>query len=483
MSRMVAVLLRFDTEDFLTAESDDAALYLAQTLRRRGLRATFPMTAWKVQALLSRGRRDVLAAIAEHAVGFHSTSHSLHPTIAEELARTPDADAEERFRLREEAGWSAVAEAFAGRLSAYTQPGGNWVAEAAAALRAWGIPLHYSESWNSYIDVRGRPFFLGGVLTWSSEVAAPKPFLSGLPGCLGEAQAQLGAAIRRERLDGVGDAGLVSVVAHPTELVTEAFWDQVNFAAGRNRPRRSWAPPPRRPAPAVRLAEAAFERWLDALGQSGAEVWTAEDLAAAFPDPAAGAAFRIADARAIAAAWERGAIGSVAVRGIPLSAAEALMVLAQAAGAVDRGEWRAPAAASAALPPWGAADADPVPRGARAEGEALLRAAAALATGGRFPARVPVADVELPLADLAATLAGALAARLAEGRWPASCPVTAGTLLAARHVKPAAELHWDWPIFAPGFRPERLRRRALDAAWTLKPAEPELCDHRVGAPR
>lgn len=475
MRRPVAVLLRFDTEDFLTPESDDAALFLARTLERRGLRATFPITGWKVKALHRRGRQDVLQALSQHAVGYHSLSHSLHPTIAEELADVPDDAAEERFRRREEAGFLRVAERLGRRPCAYTQPGGNWVAEATAALRAWGVPLYHSEDWNSYIDVAGRPYFLGGVLAYAGAVAAPKPFLSRLPEALPRAMDQLRTAIDRAADAEPGGVGLVHVVSHPTELVTEIFWDQVNFAAGQNLPRDAWAPPALRAATSVQRAKGALEEWLDALKASGAETWTAEDLVAAFPDAAAGKTFGVDDARAIAAAWERGAVGSVAVRGVSLTPAEALTVLAGVACALGHGQDRPRVAAARPAAPWGASEAatasGPAPSHA-----AVLRAAPELCGADRLPAKIALEGRSCSLLDASVALARTFLHLLGGGRMEAECPLPTGTFLPAAHVRPPEQLHWDWPIFPPGFRPVRLRQRAVDAVWTLKPAEAALCD-------
>ncbi len=477
MSRPVAVLLRFDTEDFLTPESDEAALFLAEALTRRGLRATFPMTAWKVKSLLSRKRGDVLQAISKHAVGYHSTSHSFHPTIAEELCEVADAEAERRFLQREEDGLRLVADRFERLPCAYTQPGGNWVAEATAALRAWGVPLYYSEDWNSYIDVAGRPFFLGGVLAYAGEVAAPKPFLSRLPGDLAAARDRLGLAIRRERDGGPGGIGLVNVVSHPTELVTETFWDQANFARGSNRPREDWAPPVVRPVQVVRLAEGAFEEWLQTLCGSGVDVWTAEDLVRAFPDPAAGASFDTSDAQAIASAWAGGRVGSIAIRGVSLTASEAITLLAQAARVTGPGGQRLRLTTGSQSPPWGACEA--VSGGGAFTYQEVLAAADALLAGDRLPAVVPVGEARLSLLDMATALAKAYLLHLGHGDKAARCHRAEGTLLPARHVKPPERLHWDWPIFPPDFRPEAVRRRAIDATWTLKPAEAALCDYVV----
>lgn len=468
----VAVLIRFDTEDFLTPESDAAALAIADLLTNSGARATFPVTAWKVRALRDRDRRDVLAALGRHDVGFHSTSHSLHPTIAEELETTPDGDAAAAFERREGEGMGEVAAAFGRALSCYTQPGANWVTEASTALHRWGIPLHFGEDWNAYVDVAGRPFYIGGTLHFSGAVACPKPFLSQLPGAADDALALVETAIGSAR-DGSGDVGLVNVVAHPTELVTEVFWDAVNFGGGVNREARDWSPPPVRPAADVRAALEAFSAYVQRLrALPGVTFWGAGDLVRAFPDVTPGVLFDHGDAVRTAASFATGRIGAVAVRGTTLSPAEAVVLICRDLGALEEGRQLSSARLDTVQPCYLPEPDDGEPR---VEAKALLAGARSLAAGGAWPVQV----AGLPMTAAAGALANLLLARLAQGDWPDTVDVPHGELLTRRWVRPEDKLHWDWAIFRPGFRAPRLRQRALAASWALRPAEPSLCDYRL----
>lgn len=328
----VLVSLRFDTEDFVTPESNDALLELARGLAARRIRATFPLVAEKLDFLVRLGRREVLAALREHAVGYHSATHSRHPTIAEELNELSWEEGVAAFGRREEAGFYRVAEFF-GRLPlCYTQPGANWVAEAFTWLRRWGVPLYYGEEWNSYLRPADLPYRYQGVQTWAARVPASKPFFTALPGRTQEAYEEMAAAYRRLVERG---GGVLHLVAHPTELVTYEFWDAVNFAGGRN-PVEPLCRPRLRPGDEARRALAAFWDYLEGLGRlPGVRFIDAEELFA----------------------W----------------------------------------------------------------GEERLRT---------------------PRSDLSVDeLAG--------------------------FIRPEEELHWDWPIFAPGFRAPNLRRKALDRIHTL----------------
>jgi len=466
-----AVLLRFDTEDFLTPESDDALLFLAKALSHRSIRATFPLTTWKVRSLIQRGRRDVIEALRPHDLGFHSTSHSVHPTIAEELATAPDRQAVRAFERREEDGLKEVEAALDRPVVCYTQPGGNWVAEACTALRKWGVPLQYSESWNAYVDVGGSPFWMGGVLQWSGHVACPKPFLSALPDALKEASREVEEALG---LSANGPSGLVNIVAHPTELVTEVFWDAWNFRGGVNREEPLWEAPPRRPKDVVHEAMAAFETYIDRIRSlPGVAFWSASDLVRLFPDRAQEAVFDIEDARRVAEASVGGRIGSVALRSALLSPGEAVTLVALAIVAIEVGETNRPLAMPEILPSF---DEEALSGPARIPLTTLKRAARRLAEGGELPANVD----GFGLTDIAEGLSKLLLTRVTEGSWPDEISVGGGEILTRRFVKPEEDLHWDWPIFPPAFRAPSLRNRALRAVWTLKPTSTSFCDHVLG---
>src|SRR3989441_10917102 len=82
----VNVILWFDTEDYLLPADDDATKRLCEMLTARGIHATFKMVGEKARVLERRGRRDVIAALKKHDIGYHSDFHSVHPTPTEYLA-------------------------------------------------------------------------------------------------------------------------------------------------------------------------------------------------------------------------------------------------------------------------------------------------------------------------------------------------------------------------------------------------------------
>ncbi len=451
------VALRLDTEDFLTPESDDALRAILDALESHDATATFPLVARKLDTWRQRpGGGELVARLSRHTVGYHSATHSLHPTIAEEAAGQTWLGAQAAFAARELAGFRQVRDAF-GPPACYTQPGGNWTASALPVLRRWGVPCEYSEDWNSYIDCGATPVHYAGLLHWSAPVAAPKPLLSALPAALEPALAQVRAALAAQ----TGGSAPVNVVAHPTELCTTAFWDAVNFGRGRMPPETAWRPAPTRPPEEVAAAAAAFDRYIQRLRQDGVRFVTIRDVVARHPDRTTGLHLDAAEVEALAPQLCDAAVplqrGDTA-----LSAAEALNLLCRRLIAGQTGPFQ--------VAPCDGPDGPPPPTPDGTVGRPAITAAAAdlerfVQERGRLPAAVTVGRTPVGPEDLLGTVARAVAdPRATEIPWR-PCP-----LLAAECVKSPDRLHWDWAVFPANFRPLGLWETARLQTWTLRPA-------------
>src|SRR5437016_10284275 len=164
----VNVILWFDTEDYLLPADDDATKRLAEMLTQRGIRATFKLVGEKARVLERRGRRDVIAALKKHDLGYHANFHSVHPTPAEYLAPCGLLDGMAEFVRREGGGAADVRRIFAvDTLSCYGQPGSSWAAQAIAALPQIGVapasvPCYLDEG--THVSLNGKPFWYAGAL-------------------------------------------------------------------------------------------------------------------------------------------------------------------------------------------------------------------------------------------------------------------------------------------------------------------------------
>src|ERR1041385_15104 len=112
----IDVILWFDTEDYLLPPDDDAAKRLAEMLTQRKIRATFKVVGEKARTLERRGRRDVIAALKKHDIGYHSDFHSVHPTPTEYLADCGLLDGIAEFARREGDGAADARRIFAERI-------------------------------------------------------------------------------------------------------------------------------------------------------------------------------------------------------------------------------------------------------------------------------------------------------------------------------------------------------------------------------
>src|SRR5215471_15954162 len=108
----VDVILWFDTEDYLLPADDDACLKLANMLSERHIRATFKVVGEKARVLEKRGRKDVIAALKKHDIGYHANYHSVHPAPTEYLADCGLLDGMAEFARREGPGAADVRRIF-----------------------------------------------------------------------------------------------------------------------------------------------------------------------------------------------------------------------------------------------------------------------------------------------------------------------------------------------------------------------------------
>lgn len=431
-------LIRFDVEDFLTPESDDALHVMLKAMRHVDMPGSYGLVGKKVLALRERGRVDILRDLAEErSIGFHSTSHSEHPTIAEELAQVDYAEARERFLKRESPGVAAVsAEVKAPRY--FTQPGANWVPEVAETLPALGMDVYFTDSFNSYVVDLTEPYWFGDVVLLSFPVVNPRPFGLGLPGNLGQAIELI------EEWE--GQEGAFMVMLHPTELVTYEFWDAVNF--GRGRTPDTLVPAPVRSVAEQQAALESFSTYLQEIRRKDIEWCDAQ----AMRDEIAPRRPVEVSRREVAAAIRGQGWGPISVSNGYLSAAEALYALAKLQGAPE--DTRVAVGYVAAPDVWESDGS----RGAALGGARLQQFARELVDAveqtGRLPSEARLGSLEQGMRGL-----------LGETAEP-DCD-----LAFLRYVKAPDELHWGWPIFPEGFRPMRLWQDARRLAWTLKPAE------------
>lgn len=424
--------IRFDVEDFLTPESDQALHDMIGAMRKRGLPGSYGIVGKKAEALYKRGRQDILDLLKEEpSLGFHSLSHSEHPTLAEEMAAYSYEDGLSRFMAREAAGVEMVTRRIKAP-SYFTQPGGNWIPQALEGLPALGMDTFFTDSFNSYVIDLPHPYWYGDVLHLSFPVVNPRPFGLGLP------HNRLEAVSLIDQWQSTHDSGSFMVMLHPTELVTHEFWDAVNFSGGKTAT-------PLKPAPLRSLEEQrqALESFREYLGEI-------QHLPVNWQDVASLKA-RIQEPELVTV--ERSELFPAVVReGLgPMSLSRGYLSAAEALFAMCLFELN---------PTWSQVQVPNVKAPVHWAPAAFAPESLATDRLRAFSHQIVQSvqkDGRLPSIDLQAGL-------------PALLGGHAPFLAFLQYVKPPQALHWDWPIFPPEFRPMALWEDARRMAWSLKRA-------------
>ena len=462
------VVLWFDTEDYILPPSDDAAKRVAELLTRQGVRATFKVVGEKARTLERRGRQDVIAALARHEIGYHSNTHSQHPTPAEYEASLDWATGVGEFDRRERPGFDDVRRVLGQTPSCYGQPGSSWAPQSYAALQKWGVKVYLDEGRQVGLD--GKPFWYGGLLnifnTKEGSELHPNDDWSNV------AQARERFREFYDRMTTRPEGGLVSFYFHPCEFIHREFWDGVNFARGANPPREDWKLPPMK---APEESERAF-RYLEELvayikSLPRARFITASEALGIFKDDAQGRTYTPEDLLRIARRVEPEVSFQVHDR-FTLAASEVFALLNRHVARLARKAPVGPLVLDGT--PFG--PASPFEGGGAVGADVawsqLSRAVADVAEylekNRQIPDAVwlgstPVSPESYLVALAQVTLGGT--------EPPASIHLGPARLAAGRYVADDAPELWDWVIFPSGFRAPRLMGLARLQAWTLKPAQ------------
>jgi hypothetical protein len=303
MASPVLAIFWFDTEDYITPESDEIPLRLAKLFKKRGIKVTFKIVGEKIRALEKRGREDVIRAMGEHDIGYHSNTHSIHPVISEYIDDLDWDEGMSEFEERERGGVEDLERIYGRKLSCYGHPGLCWVPQAYPALRKWGIRVYLDMTY-SISSLNDRPFYYCNMLNLMGLGDALFSLdASGGPGKLSEdhlIRVKDRLLESYKKLESSSVPGLISMYAHPTTYATEEFWDIVNYANGKNPPRQGTKKPRVKSAEKVEEHLANLERFVE-LAQSLPNISfiTAQDALKIYEDRSDGREFSPEEIRAL----------------------------------------------------------------------------------------------------------------------------------------------------------------------------------------
>jgi hypothetical protein len=472
----IYVVLWFDTEDYILPQSDDAAKRLAVFLTQQGIRATFKLVGEKGRTLERRGRQDVIGALAQHEIGYHSNTHSQHPTVAEyESALGWEAGGEE-FTRRERPGWEDLRRIFGQAPTCYGQPGSSWAPQVHAALKKWGVRIYLDEA--QHVGLNGKPFWYGGILNIFNTIEGPQLRPNDEWSNLADAKAKFQGFYLRMTSQPKG--GLISLYFHPCEFIHREFWDAVNFARGANPPRDQWKLPPRKSPEEAEKAFQYFEGLITYMKSfPRVEFVTASEAAKLYRDAAQKRVFSGDELGAIASQVEP-EVSFQVHENYTLSASEVFYLLTKfVAQAVSR---KAPEPILLDGTPYGpsspadVADNAALKTGATLEipwsqfSRTVLDVADFVERREQVPNAVWFGSAAVPPENYLAALAPVARTLLAKSEPPASVKVPPARLAAGKYVAEDSPALWSWPIFPEGFHSAHLMSLARLQVWTLKPA-------------
>ncbi len=255
----INVYLWFDIEDYVTREADDSALIFLNVLRKLRVPVTCKLVAEEVRALKERGRTDVISAISECDVGYHSNTHSQHPMAWEYLAELDATSGTKEFLARESGGARLLQEVFHKVPSCYGHAGVMWAAQVYPALRAMGIPMYLDET--KILNLDNEPYWYCGMLNLNGAGKNLIYFDYSFEKANGIVTLKSKFKRIYVRLN-KGKGGAVSICLHPHTAVNKTFWDVVNFARGSNRRKEEYKRPPAQPAYVTKRAYEYFEEFI-----------------------------------------------------------------------------------------------------------------------------------------------------------------------------------------------------------------------------
>jgi len=271
---LAAVMM--DVEDLITEESDDACLWISRAFSARELTATFFVVGEKARLWEERGRTDLIEAVRRHDVGFHSTWHSIHPTMAELCQNRDFLGGMEEIWSREQRGWFDVERIFRKPLSGWGTTGTSWTPSLSGLMGRMGRGYMYSPirlSGHSACWFAGSLQFDSHIAGFDDTFADDNLFKSKLK--------ETRSFLSNQQKNGSDLACIF--LGHPTKLICMEFWDAINLAHGKNLERYRWQQPRLKPRETWSTIQRNFGHLLDLLAsQKDIQIVGLRELTQAF---------------------------------------------------------------------------------------------------------------------------------------------------------------------------------------------------------
>ncbi len=210
--------MTFDTEDFISRNSVAALSELLTQLKKHDLKALFFITGHMAERL--QAYPEIVDLLEEHEIGYHSSGHSVHPTIFEFTDVESYEKAYQTSIIRETSHINPLTGELEGRggifslrtlfpskqIIAFRAPGFCWSPPHAEALRDLGIKYDFSS------NIYPKPIYHKGLTFY------PYPNIGDWQGKMSDYRL-LTLSMLRNKVT-IGDL-------HPSMFVNQTEWDSI----------------------------------------------------------------------------------------------------------------------------------------------------------------------------------------------------------------------------------------------------------------
>jgi len=213
-------LLTFDVEDYINPNSINALRTILAILEKYNVQALFFITGYMAEKISNFPK--IIEMLEKHEIGYHSSSHSVRPTIFEYTDIPSYQEAYEISLKRETSHINPLTGEIEGRggitclkelfptkqIVAYRAPGCCWSAPHLEALRELGIKFDFSST------ISQKPFYYKGITFY------PYPTLGDWDGSRIQHLIVFRSILTRQHT--ITDV-------HPNHLVNENMWDYIYY--------------------------------------------------------------------------------------------------------------------------------------------------------------------------------------------------------------------------------------------------------------
>jgi hypothetical protein len=252
---MTEVMFHFDTEDYIAPFSDDAILRLADILHEEGVKGSFNMVGELSRVLTERNRLDIIQALKNHEINYHTYKHTWHPTISEYTDTEDWFGAYNRFKEIESQGIDLVKKTFdVDKLWAFVPPGGRTSSQANHGYVDLGIPMFNS---TLFKGSKGKGIWYCNAfnleMNFNLEETLLNEGVGGLKKCLEQWY----------------EWDRVILCIHPNMVHYSQFWDELNMKGENLVPWGEWMIPEQREDSVIEKFYADFRETIRTLKHNG----------------------------------------------------------------------------------------------------------------------------------------------------------------------------------------------------------------------